>query len=211
MFFRKRREERERIFARHMLEYAGRDAFIYAMKAGALPAERQRLSEVELVCVVTCVQNFESIAAQLSLRDLADPMNKFYGAVADAIMPVDGDINDFCGASVVAHFNVLHKVEEARIIEGAMNVFRDACAAFDTKLSVKIGVGLCRSVAIAGAFGSKNRNGHTAFGPSAICARHLAEKNASLNICEEFAEHFSRPQIPQETWIAIEPHWKIEA
>ncbi len=194
-----------------MLEYAGRDAFIYAMKTGALSADRQRLGEVELICVVTRIQNFESIAAPLSLRDFADQMNKFYGAVADAILPAEGDINQFCGAAVVAHFNVLHKVEEARIIEGAMNVFRDAHAAFDSKLEVKIGVGLCRSMAIVGEFGSVNRNTFSAFGPSAICAHHLGEKSASLNICEEFADHFSRPQIPSEPWISIQPHWKIEA
>jgi hypothetical protein len=120
-------------------------------------------------------------------------------------------VNEFCGGSVVAHFNVLHEVEEARIIEGAMNVFRDTGATFDPQLGAQIGVGVCRSVAIAGNFGSTHRFAYTAFGPSDICAHHLAEKAGALSICEEFAEHFARPQIPAEPWIAIEPRWKIEA
>lgn len=194
-----------------MLERFGREASVYAMKASALPADRQKLGEVELICVVARVQNFESVSAQLSLRDFAEQMNKFYAAVADAILPADGDINRFCDASVVAHFNVLHKVEETKIIEGAMNVFRDSNAAFDMKLGARIGVGLCRGVAIVGNFGSMHRNNHAAFGPSAICADHLASKSASLNISDEFATHFSRPQIPKEPWIAIAPHWNIEA
>jgi class 3 adenylate cyclase len=194
-----------------MAEWTGRDAFVYAMKEGALSADSQKLFEIDLVCVVTRIQNFESIAATLSLRDLADQMNRFYGAVADAILPGSGDINQFCGALVVAHFNALHKVEEARIIESAINVFRDAHATFDANIGVRIGVGMCRGIAIVGGFGSKHRSTHSAFGPSAICADHLASKSASLNLCEDFAEHFSRPQIPREPWIAIEPHWKIPA
>jgi hypothetical protein len=46
-------------------------------------------------------------------------------------------------------------------------------------------------------------------GPSDICAHHPAEKAGALSICEEFAGHFSRPQIPQELWIAVEPHWNM--
>ena len=86
-----------------------------------------------------------------------------------------------------------------------------AGAAFDAQLGAKIGVGMCRGMAIAGNYGSRDRITHTAFGPSAICARHLAEKSDSLNICEEFAAHFSRPEIPSEPWIAVDQHWNIEA
>lgn len=195
-----------------MLEWVGRDALAATLKArGALPAERQKLSEVELICVVARLQNFEPIDAQLSLRDLADEMNKFYAAVADAILPADGNVNRFCGASVVAHFNVLHKVEEARIMEGAMNVFRGARAAFAAKREAKIGVGICRGVVISGDFGSMHRNNYSAFGPCTICAHHLAEKGEALNICDEFASHFSRPQIPTEPWISVRSHWQSEA
>ena len=49
-----------------------------------------------------------------------------------------------------------------------------------------------------------------AFGPSTICADHLASKSVSLNVCDEFATHFSRTQIPSEPWISIEPHYKPE-
>jgi class 3 adenylate cyclase len=212
MFFRKRREERERILAARMLEWVGRDGLVATLKArGALPAARQKLVEVEVICAVAHLQNFEWIAAQLSLRDLADQMNKFYAAIADAILPSDGDVSRYCGGTVVAHFNVLHKVEEARIIEGAMNVFRGACAAFDAKHEVKIGVGICRGVAISGDFGSMHRNNYSAFGPCVICAHHLAQESAALNICDEFASHFSRPRIPAESWISVRPHWRIEA
>jgi class 3 adenylate cyclase len=195
---------------KHLLPYVGRDAFLETMKArGALPEERRRLGEVELVCVVTHLHNFESLVAQLSLRELADVMNKFYAAVVDAILPVEGSVNELVGASVVAHFNVLHKVEDARIIEGAMNAFCGARAAID-ELGARIGVGICRGIAIVGGFGTESRLTFTAFGPSAICAQHLAEKSESLNFCDEFATHFSRPQIPEEAWISIEPHYKPE-
>jgi hypothetical protein len=68
---------------------------------------------------------------------------------------------------------------------------------------------VCRSLAIAGNFGSTDRFAYTAMGPSDICAHHPAEKAGALSICEEFAGHFSRPQIPQEPWIAVEPHWNM--
>jgi class 3 adenylate cyclase len=177
----------------------------------ALSPANERRGEVELICVVTRIQNFESIAARLTLRDLGDRMNEFYAAVADSIMKADGDLNRFCGAAVVAHFNVLQKVEEARILESAINAFQHARKAFDAELGVRIGVGICRSLAIAGVYGSTHRHTFTAFGPSEICAHHLAEKNEALNVCEEFAEHFSRPQVPAERWISVEPHWQIEA
>jgi class 3 adenylate cyclase len=199
MFFEKWRMRRMMNIFRPSL---GRDALS--------PAHKRR-GEVELICVVTRVQNFESIAARLSLRDLGDQMNKFYGAVADAILGVEGDINRFCGAAVVGHFNVLYRVEEARIIEGAMNVFRNARAAFDAVLDARIGVGICRGVAIAGSFGSVSRLTFTAFGPSEICAHHLAEQSDALNLCEEFATHFSRPVIPSQAWISVQPHWKIDS
>lgn len=100
---------------------------------------------------------------------------------------------------------------EARIVEATMKAHRAAQTAFDPKWRAEIGVGLCCGIAIAGNFGSAHRFTYTAMGPSAVCAQHLAEKNGSLSICEEFTEHFSRPQIPKEPWIAIEPHWKIPA
>jgi class 3 adenylate cyclase len=147
------------------------------------------------------VRNFESIMTQLSLRDFGGVMIKFYSTVAEAIMAADGDVNEFCGPSVVGHFNVLYRVEEARIIECAMAAFRDASAALDPHLGAQIGVGVCRILAIAGNFGSTNRFAYTAIGRSAVCAHHLAEKAGALSICEEFAGHFSRPQIPQQPWI----------
>jgi hypothetical protein len=209
MFFGKWRQLRR--LTNILRPYTGRDALGPLAKGDPLTPDRAKLGEVELVCVIARVQNFESIVARLDLRELGGEMIKFYAAVAEAIMTEDGDINEFCGGTVVGHFNVLHKVEEARIVKSAMDVFRDSRAAFDPKLSAQIGVGICRGVAIAGMFGSTNRITHTAFGPSAICAGHLAKKSAAVNICEEFAEHFSRPEIPKEPWISIESHWKIEA
>jgi class 3 adenylate cyclase len=199
MFFEKRRTRR---LMRLFRPYLGRDA---------LSPARERFGEVELICVVVRVQNFETLAAKLNLRDLGDQMNQFYGSVADAIMDVEGDVNRFSGASVVGHFDVLYRVDEAQILDGAISAFHHARKAFDAELGARIGVGICRGVAIAGIFGSTHRHTFAAFGPSEVCAHGLATKSAALNICEEFAEHFSRPQIPHEPWIAIEPHWKIEA
>ena len=208
MFFRKLREKR---WLRNLFRpYAGRDAVDQAFKGDALTPHPARLGEVELICLVATLRNFESIMAQLSLRDFGGVMIKFYSAVADAIMAADGDVNEFCGASVVGHFNVLYRVAEAQIVEGAMAAFREASTSFDPQLDAQVGVGVCRSVAIAGNFGSTHRFAYTAMGPSAVCAHHLAEKAGTLNICEEFAGHFSRPQIPQERWIAVERHWNLK-
>ena len=209
MFFRKRRLGR--IFLDFVRRNQGRDALTHSQKSDPFIPSREKLGEVELICVVVTLRNFESIMAQLSLRDFGGVMIKFYSAVAEAIMAADGDVNHFCGPSVAGHFNVLYRVAEAQIVEGAMAVFRDASASFDPQLDAQIGIGVCRSVAIAGNFGSAHRFDYTAMGPSAICAHHLAQKSAALNICEEFAGHFSRPEIPQEPWISIQPHWKIEA
>ena len=208
MFFRRWREER---WLRNLFRpYAGRDAVDQAFKGAALTPHPAKLGEVELIGLVVRIRNFDSILGRVDLRDLGAAMIGFYGTVADAIIEAEGDVNQFCGAEIVGHFNVLHKVEEARIVEGAMKTYRAAQAAFDPKWSAEIGVGLCRGVAIAGMFGSTSRITHTAFGPSAICAQDLAEKAGALRICEEFAGHFSRPQIPSEPWIAVERHWSLE-
>jgi class 3 adenylate cyclase len=207
MWFAKRRWRRLMDILR---PYQGRDALAHSAKSDPFTPSREKLGEVELICVVAHLRNFESIMAQLSLRDFGGVMIEFDRSVADAIMAADGDVNEFCGPSVVGHFNVLHRVEEARIIECAMAIFRDASASFDPQLGAQIGVGICRGLAIAGNFGSTNRFAYTAMGSSAICAHHLAEKAGALSICEEFAGHFSRPQIPSEPWIAVERHWKID-
>jgi hypothetical protein len=198
-----------RIFLDFVRRSQGRDAVADALKSDAFAPRREKLGEVELICVVVTLRNFESIMAQLSLRDFGGVMIKFYSAVADAIMAADGDVNEFCGPSLVGHFNVLYRVGEAQIVDGPMAAFRDASASFDPQLGAQVGVGVCRSLAIAGNFGSPHRFAHAAMGPSAICAHHLAEKAGALNLCEEFAGHFSRPQIPQEPWIAVARHWSF--
>jgi hypothetical protein len=206
MLFRKRQS---RWFTEIIRRFASRPALTHTPKSDPLTPRREALGEVELICVVTSLWNYESLMAQLSLREFGSVTINFYGAVADAILAADGDV-EFCGPSVVGRFNILHRVEEAQIVEGAMTAFRKASASFDAQLRAQIGVGVCRSAAISGNFGSASRFSFTAMGPSAICAHHLAEEAATLNICEEFVEHFSRPQIPTEPWITVQPHWKIE-
>ena len=114
--------------------------------------------------MVVRVQNFESIVAKLSLRDLGDQMSKFI-VPPDSIMHADGDLNRFCGAAVVGHFNVLQKVEEARILDGAISAFQHAHKAFDAELGARIGVGICRGVAIAGYFRIVSSTYFRRFGP----------------------------------------------
>ncbi|HVN29510.1 MAG TPA: hypothetical protein VMT64_13525, partial [Candidatus Binataceae bacterium] len=174
--------------------YLGRDRVLPSAHDEGLIPTPDPLGEVDLVRMVVRIADFESLLARMDLRELGAMMIKFYGAVADAIMEADTDVNRFCGPEIVGHFNVLHKVDEARIVEGAMNAYRAAQSAFDAEWNVSIGVGLCRGVAIAGAFGSSNRVTVTAFGAADICAHRLAERGAALHICDEFASHFSRPQ-----------------
>src|SRR5580704_15910755 len=175
MFFRKWREKR---LLRNLLSpYVVRDAVDRSLGGDRFSPHPSRLGEVELICLVVRILNFDSILARVELRDLGAAMIGFCGTAADAIMEAEGDVNQFCGAEIFGHFNVLHKVEEARIIEGAMKAYRAAQTIFDTKWRAKIGVGLCRSLAIAGNFGSTHRFTCTAMGPSAICAHHLAEKS----------------------------------
>jgi len=122
MFFRKWRQLRRP--TNILRPNTGCDALGPLAKSDPLTPDRAKLGEVELVCIVARVQNFESIVARLDLRELGGEMIKFYAAVAEAIMTEDGDINEFCGGTVVGHFNVLHKVEEARIVRSAMDVSR---------------------------------------------------------------------------------------
>ena len=100
--------------------YQGRDALAHSPKSDPFTPRRDKLGDVELICVVVTLRNLESIMAQLNLRDFGGVMIKFYSAVADAIMTADGDVDEFCGPSVVGHFNVLNRVAEDRIVECAM-------------------------------------------------------------------------------------------
>jgi hypothetical protein len=87
MLFAKRRWRRILDLVR---PYQGRDALAHSQKSDPFTPSRERLGEVELICVVASLRNFESIMARLSLRDFGGVMIQFYGAVAEAIMTADG-------------------------------------------------------------------------------------------------------------------------
>ena len=111
---------------------------------------------------------------RLSLRDLGSLMNRFYAAITEAVLRSEGDVDRFCGPSVVAYYGFFREVQETVVVAAANVALQEQTPRSERDFSVQIGLGLCRGTMLYGRFDLSNRNTITAFGPPAICAERLS-------------------------------------
>jgi adenylate cyclase len=165
--------------------------------------------EQEITCVVARLQDFESLVCRASLRDLGSIMNRYYAAVSEAVIQSQGDVDRFCGPTIVAHYG--QGIEDATVVAAATAALRGARDSLESALSLHVGLGLCRGTVIYGRFGTSERLTVTAFGPPLICADRLADEEHTVGVCELLA---TRIPLPTDPRISVHPHWnqpQIEA
>ena len=161
--------------------------------------------EKEVVCLVARIQDFDSVVAPTSLRDLGSLMNRFYGRVADVVMASGGDVNRFCGSTVVAYYGVFRAIQENAIVDAGNAILRPLAESVESEFGVRVGVGTCRSTMLYGRFGSSERCTIVAFGPAEVCAARLAERLPGFTICERLGTRISSAPASGES-ISTEPH-----
>ncbi len=162
------------------------------------PAER------EINWLVARVLDFEALVSGWKLQDISSIMNEYYAVVADTMLRSGGDINCFCGPTIVIHFGALQAVKEATVIQAAKDALHNLRKSVE---GLPVGLGLCRGTVVYGRFGSRARATFTAFGPPQICAEQLATRGPGLRICERVAGNISG--IAGETLPEICAHWCV--
>jgi class 3 adenylate cyclase len=162
----------------------------------------------DVLCVVSRLRSFQSLSGRMTLENLGALVDRYYALMAHAAMQTDGDVNRFCGASVVCHYGVLQHLELVTIIPALEVAFRTACDLLRREFEVQVGIGICFGTMLCGRLGSSQRLTFTAIGPPAICSEKLSDRRG-LNICEELAARIRKVSRPQDDpWISICPHWK---
>jgi class 3 adenylate cyclase len=159
--------------------------------------------ERDIVCVVTRLQNFDILLRELNLRSFALAMNQFYASVAEAAMQTHGDIDRFCGSSIVINY-VPDEDPAALTPIGA--AFRNVRDFLETDLGLRVGVGICRGTVIVGRFGTPQRLTVTTFGTPVACADRLADEERTLAMCEQ-AFGLLRASDPLLKDVSVHSHW----
>jgi class 3 adenylate cyclase len=132
-------------------------------------------------------------------------MNNYYSVVADTVLIAGGDINSFCGPTVVVHFGAIQIIDEALVVSTAKAILRDIRESLE---GLAVGVGVCKGSVIYGRFGSDKRATHTGFGYAQICAHKLASRGPGLSVCELVAMRILPHESSTEARFSICSHWQ---
>jgi class 3 adenylate cyclase len=159
---------------------------------------------LEIAWLVVRVLEFEQLVSASTLQDLGSIMNQYYSIVADNVLIAGGDINSFCGPTVIVHFGAMQMIDEAVVVGTANALLRNLR---DSLEGLPIGLGLCKGVVIYGRFGSDKRATHTAFGHAQVCAERLASRGPEVSVCEMVAARVPPHKFPTDARYSVYPHW----
>jgi class 3 adenylate cyclase len=146
-----------------------------------LPSNRQ----VDVVCVVFELLNFNTILSRLDLKELAEVMNDFYSKTSTIIMHSAGSVNEFSQQFVTCFYGMFEPqvVSEHQVITAARAVIDSV---EEHRFHPEVGAGICCDKILYGSFGSEHRLTFTGFGPAVSCAHNLSAKGPGVNVCEQF-------------------------
>jgi len=159
--------------------------------------------EKDVLCLVTHLQSFETLFTRFTLREAGLLIDRYYELIAEAVLSSEGDVNQFCGPEVTAHYGVVRPIKESTIATLA-GAFREIGLILESEFQVQFGTGLCRGTVIYGSFGSSRRKAFTAFGPPVICAHKLSFRNSTFNICESANKGVV---LAGDGSISVHSHW----
>jgi len=206
-FFHRRSKVESSVLKEAIRRYTGDSALRFALDPSA--PERQ---EREIISVVTRVRDFESLFAGATLANVGQIMNRYYAVIAETMMHSEGDVSEFCGPTIVAHFGLHRQVKDVTMMLGAVSSeFSAAASSLESEFGVHIGMGMCRGTVLYGNFGSSNRIAYRAFGPPILCAERSATLDGGLNVCELLARSVSFAGPRADAGISVQPHWEPQA
>lgn len=159
--------------------------------------------EKDVLCLVTHLQSFERLFTRFTLKEVGLLINRYYELVAEVVLSSEGDVNQFCGPEVIAHYGLIRPIKESAIATLA-GAFREIGLELESEFQVQFGTGLCRGTVIYGPFGSSRRSAFTAFGPPVICAQRLSLRNSTFNICESANKGVV---LAGDGSISVHSHW----
>jgi class 3 adenylate cyclase len=159
--------------------------------------------EKDVLCLVTHLQSFETLFTRFTLSEVGLLINRYYELIAEAVMSSEGDVNQFCGPEVIAHYGLIVPIKEASLATLA-GAFREIGLTLESEFEVQFGTGLCRGTIIYGSFGSSRRSAFTGFGPSVVCAQRLSLRNSTFNICESANKGVV---LAGDDSISVHSHW----
>jgi class 3 adenylate cyclase len=134
---------------------------------------------INVMCVSICLRNFSVISSEVSLIKLANLMQHFYSTIAEVTLKNHGDIDRFCGDSVMIFFRQDVRLSEDAALEFGKGVIDKLYKYGD--LMLDIGVGISGGEIIYGEFGSDSRATVTGFGHPINCAIQLARNNSGVS------------------------------
>lgn len=170
-------EKRRMEAQRQLLQYMVSSAILAQIDAEHLQLGGKR---TEITILFADIHGFTSIGEQLNPDDLVGLLNRYLGAMADAVLAQEGTIDKFLGDAVMAWFNaplpqpdhVLRAVHAALGIRAAI---RALCLEISPLFRLSLGIGLHVGEAVLGLVGSKHRMEYTAIGDDVNIAKRIQE------------------------------------
>lgn len=178
---------------------------IFRRYVGEASPENGRV-ERELICLVTRISEYESIAGRMGLKTLATLIDEYYAAVAEEVAGCDGDVNQFAGPVVVVHYGVFTDIENSKAAQAAINL-KSRLTALESRYALQVGVALCRGRTMYGRFGMPSRYTIAAVGSPIICAARLASYTDRVALCAALGAQLSPTFLSEnDKVLKLRPH-----
>jgi class 3 adenylate cyclase len=169
---------------RRLLEHMVSPAILTQLDPDRLQLGGQRM---EITALFADIHGFTGISEQLTPEKLVRLLNRYLGAMADAVLAEEGTIDKFLGDAIMAWFNAplpqadhaLRAVRTAlRIRASIEQLHRDLPGA----LRLTIGVGIHTGQAVLGLIGTEERIEYTAIGDDVNVAKRIQEHTGDNQI-----------------------------
>jgi class 3 adenylate cyclase len=179
----------------------------YAAVNLTLDSRRAQFWEKEVFSLVTHLHGFETLFTSFALGEIALLINRYYELIARVVLGSEGDVTQFCGPEVIAHYGLIRPVEESSIVTPVKEALREIERTLESEFHVQFSTGMCRGTVIFGSFGSSQRRAFTTFGPPVNCAQRLSIRNSGFNVCESITTGSSILVLPADGSISVHQHW----
>jgi PAS domain S-box-containing protein len=126
------------------------------------------------------IHGFTSISEQLTPEKLVGLLNRYLGAMADAVLMEEGTIDKFLGDAIMAWFNapLLQADHALRAVRTGLQI-RDSIVQLHKELpeelQLSFGIGIHTGDAVLGLIGSQERIEYTAIGDDVNTAKRIQE------------------------------------
>lgn len=71
-------------------------------------------------------------------------MDRYYELIAGVVLRSEGDVTQFCGPEVIAHYGLIKPIEESSVVTPVMEAFRGIGLTLESEFQAQFGAGLCR-------------------------------------------------------------------